>query len=547
MAFEYIVKGEVIRLPVNPDKISVRFREPSGPAERREVIDPKPEVGSYDDRFEVPNEKLTVVDTIKSDQPGDVRVAAAVGALNADPEVERVSPVFEVGTKHVVVPDRIVVGFKPGTGENVAAEVVGIYGGELLEQLAEGREFIVRLPASTEPFDVIASLTKHAEVDYAEPDFITIGQHLMRSTPLDEGGHDPGPVNSGSDNPDMPAANASEVEDAAEAGPAAPGIDPFLKFQYAARITRAAEAWQLAGGAPAIKIAIIDEGVDATHPDLSGCIVKTFDAIDNDPQQQPNPWDTHGTACAGLAAATPNNARGIRGMGGGCSLMTVRIAFSAQPGARWTVVEGNVIKGIEWAWRNGADILSNSWIWGVPSNAIINALERARTLGRQGRGCVIVMAAGNDSGAVAFPATLPNVLTVSASNEFDEPKTRISADGEKWWGSNFGREVDVAAPGVHNFTTDIAGAGGANPGGGTLDPDYVSNFNGTSSSTPIVAGIAGLVLSVKPTLREEQVRRLLKTTADKVGHVVYANGRNDQMGDGRVNALRAVQTAPSFV
>jgi len=147
---------------------------------------------------------------------------------------------------------------------------------------------------------------------------------------------------------------------------------------------------------------------------------------------------------------------------------------------------------------------------------------------------------------VAFPASLPNVLAISASNEFDQPKTKNSADDETWWGSNFGPEVDLAAPGVHNFTTDIVGQDGANPGG-VVNADYVNNFNGTSSSTPIVAGVAGLVLSVNPNLTEGQVRRLLTQTADKVGQVVYTNGRNNQMGQGRVNALRAVQAAPTFV
>jgi subtilisin family serine protease len=96
---------------------------------------------------------------------------------------------------------------------------------------------------------------------------------------------------------------------------------------------------------------------------------------------------------------------------------------------------------------------------------------------------------------------------------------------------------------VHNYTTDIAGAAGYNVGGSSLNPDYIDNFNGTSSATPIVAGIAALILSVNPNLREAQVRRILKQTADKVGQVLYTNGRNDRMGSGRVNALRAVQAA----
>lgn len=95
-------------------------------------------------------------------------------------------------------------------------------------------------------------------------------------------------------------------------------------------------------------------------------------------------------------------------------------------------------RAIDWSWENGADILSNSWGGGSPSSAIMNAFERARTQGRNGKGCVIVIAAGNDSGPVTFPGTLDNVLTVSASNEFDEFKTKTSQDKETWWGSNFG-------------------------------------------------------------------------------------------------------------
>lgn len=545
MSFEYVVKGNVIKLPVNPDKIAVRFREPSGEPERRAVIDPKPEVGSFDDRFEVPDEKLTVVDVARSARPGSMRVAAAAGALNADPEVERASPVFDLGSKQVVAPNRIIVGFKPEADDD-AARIINECGGEVVRELGDGNEYVVRLSPAADPFDVIATLTKYTEVDYAEPDFITIGQHRPRNMPPGEGG-------GGLPDPEPPSgANGGgeaggEVGAAPEgAGPNAPGDDPLLKFQYAARITRADEAWQVVAGSRAVKIAILDEGVDAAHPDLREAIAGSYDAMDGDPNQQPNPWDAHGTACAGLAAAIPQNGRGVRGIGGGCSLMAVRIAHSKTKGGDWVWVEQNVVVAIDWAWRNGADILSNSWGGGAPSNAIINAFERARTRGRGGLGSIIIVAAGNDSGPVDFPGKLETVLTVSASNEFDEPKTKTSADGETWWGSNFGPPVDVAAPGVHNYTTDIVGADGYNDGG-TTGGDYVTNFNGTSSSTPIVAGLAGLILSSNPSLGESQVRRLIKQTADKVGQIVYTNGRNDQMGHGRVNALRAVQLAPSFV
>lgn len=523
MPYEYTVNGKTIRLPISNDKVAVRFREPSDAVERRAVIDPKPEVGSFDDRYEVPNEKLTIVDVAKPDQPGPLEVASAVGALSEDPAVEHAAPVFVVGSNHVVAPNRIIVGFKPDTGAK-ALEIIKDNGGEVMRQLGDGSEFVVRLSPSAEPFEVISNLSKRNEVAYAEPDFVTIGQHKPRSVPP----------------------NGPGVDNQPTVGPAAPGVDPLLQFQYGARITRSVDAWQAVNGSSEIRIAILDEGVDANHPDLRSAIAGAFDAVDGDADQQPNPWDGHGTACAGLAAAIPNNAVGVSGMGGGCSVLAIRIAHSPAKGADWAWVTRHAVDGIDWAWQNGADILSNSWGGGAPSNAITNAFERARTQGRGNKGCVILIAAGNDAGPVDFPGNLANVLTVAASNEFDEPKTKSSADGENWWGSNFGPEIDLAAPGVHNYTTDIVGADGYNPGG-TLNADYVSDFNGTSSATPIVAGIAGLVLSANPKLKEEQVRRLLKQTADQVGHVVYANGRNDQMGNGRVNALRAVQNAKTFV
>jgi subtilisin-like proprotein convertase family protein len=262
--------------------------------------------------------------------------------------------------------------------------------------------------------------------------------------------------------------------------------------------------------------------------------------VDDDTFQEPNAWDGHGTACAGLAAATHNNDLGIKGIGGGCSIQAIRIAYSPSKGANWVTRNSWIARAIDWSWRNGASVLSNSWGGGAPSTAITNAFERARTLGRQGKGCVLVVAAGNAAGPVDFPGELDTVLTVSASNEFDEFKTKTSRDGETWWGSNFGPPVDLAAPGVHNLTTDISGSDG-----------YTSNnytdFNGTSSATPIVAGAAALLLSAEPDLTELEVRNRLKETADKVGAQPYQNGRNDQFGSGRLNVFAALQTSQATI
>jgi thermitase len=533
MPYEYLVKGRVVRLPVCPDRIGIRFREPSTATERRAVIEPKSELSSYQDSYEVPGEKLTIVGVAGAGRPELERIAGAVGALEADPAVERVTPVFDVGERQSVATDRIAVGFKPGVGGDHAEQLIAAHGGEVVWK--DGDEYLVRLGPEADPFDVIARLMRWDEVDYAEPDFASIGRHGPMEAP-------PGWPGSGDPPAPFAADESSEGADVREAL----ANDPLLTFQYAVRLTHAFEAWQLVNPSPNVRIAILDVGVEVSHPDLRQAVVLTFNAITRGTDQRPNPWDAHGTACAGLAAATPNNAVGVRGIAGGCSLMSARIGGSPAPGAlvKW---DTSVVRaGIDWAWQNGAHVLSNSWVDVAPSNMIINGFDNARLRGRGGRGCVIVAAAGNNSGPVQFPASLSSVLAVSASNEHDQPKTRGSADGETWWGTNFGPAVGVAAPGVHNITTDITGAAGFNTGG-ALDADYVGDFRGTSAATPIVAAVAALVLSVNPNLREEQVRRLLKQTADKVGSVAYVSGRNDFMGDGRVNALRAVQRAPTFV
>src|SRR6266446_6037429 len=170
MAYEYVVNGKTVRLPISHKQVAVRFREPSNVAQRRAVIDPKPEIGSYDNRYDVPNEKITIIDVAEAHQPGPMGAATAVNALSADPAVERAAPVFVVGARNVVAPNRLIVGFKPDFGDR-ADGIIKDNSGEIVRQLGNGNEYVVRLNPSTEPFDVIANLTRRIEVEYAEPDF----------------------------------------------------------------------------------------------------------------------------------------------------------------------------------------------------------------------------------------------------------------------------------------------------------------------------------------------------------------------------------------
>lgn len=498
MKYTYRVAGRDVELESDDDFIAVRFIEPALHSTRARVS-AENGLGAFGERIEVPEESYTVLPVAPAAEARDVRCAKAMRGLGASNDVARAAPVFRRRGVRIFATERVLVGAKPGAKLQKAFDA---HGCTILRE--RDGEFVLQLGPQADPLEVASSLARDPGVAYAEPDFVTIGSHLQRS----------------------PRARSTP----------GPSSDAESGKQYAIRITEAVNAWELQRGDPSVRIAVLDEGVDTAHEDLAAAIVDSFDSVDGDSFQEPNPWDGHGTACAGLAAAVHDNVVGIKGIGGGCSLMAARIAYSRQDGANWTTSNSWIANAADWAWEHGASVLSNSWGGGTPSNAIINAFERARTGGRGGKGCVIVVAAGNDSSSVDFPGNLPNVLTVSASNEFDQFKTKTSGDGETWWGSNFGPEVDVAAPGVHNWTTDVTGSSGYTPG-------HYTDFNGTSSATPIVAGACGLILSANPDLTEAEVRAIVRSSADKVGSQPYVNGRNDQFGNGRLNCRAAIEAA----
>ena len=162
------------------------------------------------------------------------------------------------------------------------------------------------------------------------------------------------------------------------------------------------------------------------------------------------------------------------------------------------------------------------------------AIERARTKGRDGKGAVVVLASGNDNGPINFPGSINEVITVGASNQWDERKSPTSRDGENWWGSNFGKPLDLLAPGVQIVTTDIHGSAGYSSG------DFTFNFNGTSAAAPHVAAAAALIVSLLPRLNEERIRAIINQSTDpwtKVG------GWNRFVGFGRLNLFSAVRLA----
>lgn len=301
-------------------------------------------------------------------------------------------------------------------------------------------------------------------------------------------------------------------------------------------------AQQISTGNQNIVVAVVDQGVELNHPDLPNMHAISYNTeTDTSPSQV---LGNHGVACAGIIGADSNNGTGIAGIAPDSPIMSISNSLAGTPNSRQTRANG-----ISFAWTNGASVISNSWGSAVQYQIIDDAIDDALTQGRNGLGCIVVFASGNDNGVVSYPANSnDDILVVGAMNPCGERKTPNTCEGENW-GSNFGSELDIVAPGVLIPTTDRQGANGYNTTAGVAG-DYTQTFNGTSSACPHVSGIAALVLSVNPDLSATQVNNIIESSAQKVGSYNYINttGRPNgtwynEMGYGLVDAYAAVQMA----
>ncbi|MCZ2140601.1 MAG: S8 family serine peptidase [Bacteroidia bacterium] len=299
--------------------------------------------------------------------------------------------------------------------------------------------------------------------------------------------------------------------------------------------TRVCTAWNYTTGANAVDIAIIDGGVDLTHPDLINN--KQDDGYDAQTGSSPSVvYFEHGTACAGIAAASGNNNLGVAGVAYNADWFSVSFDIPT--------TQGVLADAFNWSRTHGAEVMSNSW-GSSNSNMVTQAITNAVTLGRGGLGCVVLFSTGNENAnTIRYPAnSIPEVIAVGAMSPCAQRKNPSSCDLEGW-GSNYGTGLDVMAPGVQIYTTDEQGAAGY------TNSDYISNFNGTSSACPHAAGVAALILSANPCLTQAQVEQIMKRTARKVGSytysVNYTDGTwNDEMGFGLLDAGEAVKMASS--
>jgi hypothetical protein len=495
---EYIVKGRAFSLPVDRSRMGLRFQDGTSDAQQAAIGQRLGLVQASD--LEDPDGQFTFWQVT---DPSEASYRELARAAEATPEVVRVSPVFFAGEqRRSFATDRIMVKLTAEHGEITRAtkRVLKANKGTVVEALGAGNRFVVQLGPAKDPFEVADQLNALDEVDVAEVDRVYVGS---------------------SASPYAPDAVATQCG------------EPF-EGRYAYEKMEVPAAWAVVDALndPAdVTVAILDDGVDRAHPDLAPVIIGTFDAYQHKGLPYPQSHDAHGTACAGLAAAAPAN-DGMKGVGCGCRLLVARVNYRVNRGRSSSITTSDlrVIQGIQWAVRQGADILSVSWGTGDSLSVELEIMDAINS-GRGGRGCVVVAAAGNDGGGVAFPASLPEVLAVAATDDTDGRGSGVG------WTSNAGRAVDIAAPGVKLFTTDIAGAG---KGWGPCD--YLFDFEGTSAAAPMVAGAAGLILRAHPQLSGREVRDLLVIAGtEKVGSVRYGpDGRSRELGNGRINIMKAL-------
>lgn len=281
--------------------------------------------------------------------------------------------------------------------------------------------------------------------------------------------------------------------------------DPGFVNQYGLLAIRAPQGWDYSTGSDSITIAIIDSGVDYGHVDLAGKITAGYDFVNNDALPQDD--FGHGTHVAGIAAASTNNGAGIAGVSWGARIMPVKV-LNASGGGTFE----NVAAGIIWAVDHGAQVINLSLGGGAYSAALENAVLYAYN-----RNVLMTASSGNTGGNfVLYPARFPQVIAVGASNMTNQPASF----------SNYGPEVDLAAPGENIYSLWIGG---------------YQIRTGTSMSAPHVSGLAAILLGYIS--GADAARGVIEATALDIGPA----GWDDFSGAGLIQmdaALALVAPSP---
>ena len=281
--------------------------------------------------------------------------------------------------------------------------------------------------------------------------------------------------------------------------------DPSLSQQWWVSNINLPQAWDVNKGSSNIIIAIIDSGCDISHPDLVSKYVPGFNFFDINTNTQD--VRGHGTAVAGCAAAATNNGIGGAGAGRNCMIMPLRVS-DATGYAYWSTIA----QAMRWAADKGARVANASFACGE-STTIQSAAQYMNS-----KNGIFCCSAGNQAKQLVG-VNFPEVIVVGATDSADNLASF----------SNWGSSVDLVAPGVICYTTTLGGG--------------YQWWSGTSFSSPITAGVVGLLLSTNSALRPADVDRILKTTSKDLGDPGY----DLKYAFGRINAYNAITMAANTI
>ncbi len=307
--------------------------------------------------------------------------------------------------------------------------------------------------------------------------------------------------------------------------------DPYFNLQwglhnenYSGIDISATSAWAYATGKN-VKIAFIDSGVDLNQIDLA----PNISSLSYDTETGTSPsvvYEAHATHCAGIAAAVKDNGIQVAGVSPDATIISISTTMSDLS----TNLQLKLADGFIWAYQHDADIISNSWHCSTAHEAIDEAIHDAFHYGRQGKGCVIVFAAGNlGQSQINYPANCNDTILAVGS---------IDRTGVKASGSNYGTGLDIVAPGVEILST--------------MPNDALGYGTGTSMACPHVAGVAALILERNSELTVNQVNSIINSNAKKLSGVNFNVTKpdglwNNEYGYGLVDAYNSVINTPSTV
>lgn len=465
-------------------------------------------------------------------QASPQRLSRARSTLREAASVSQEVPVYHTSNDRVpfVPVGTIYLSFKPGLSDEAKQSLVDKHALELVASEPNGFLTVRVTTPGADAVQVAAALQKEEGVTIAEPDLVTTKRSQNFALPGD-----------------VLLAQQWHLKNTGTLN----GQSVGYKAGADARVVAAWERLQRLGSSDVV-IGIIDDGFDLNHPDLAGKAVHAWDFERNSSDVHPAPnlaspgaGNWHGTACAGVAVGKAEDGQ-IIGAAPNAKLLPVRMNDSLSPEL--------VAKWFDHMTDHGAWVVSCSWgaeaaVYPLPER-ISQAISRCARDGRNGKGCVIVFAAGNSGTDIDDPpnsqnglATHPEVMAVAACSSMDRHSDY----------SNFGSAISICAPssglgGWEIITSDVGGtyidAAGVVRNSGYAAGDYNVHFTGTSSACPLVAGICALVLDANPEFTSAQVRDIIKGTARKIGpESEYHDGHSVKFGHGCVDAESAVNKA----